>query len=428
MKRAFVAPGFPRLYAALSTSALGDSILLLVLSMWVKTITGSNAAAGLTFLFMLLPALVAPALGIWVDRVRAKPLLVWGNVLSALAVLPLVFVRSADQLWIIWTVAFLYGVSFIVLPAGVNGLLKELIADDVLVDANAALQTTKEGFRLFGPLAGAALFAWTGGWLVAVIDAASFLIAAVVIASVKVQEAAPAPEGGHIWVQLTAGVRHLVGDRALRHTLVGFGIMLLVLGFTESSIYAVLDAFGKPAAFAAVLVTFQGVGAVIGGLTSNLVVRRLGEVGTTALGMVVLAVPLGVIASATNVNVALAALVVVGVSIPWLFVAVNTLVQRRTPQAVIGRASMALEVLMGTPQAISLAVGALLVVFVSFRTIFVIIALATLAGASYIAIMLRREIGADLATSRDRRAEIGGLGPAVDAAPRADLPTPESPA
>lgn len=130
--------------------------------MWVKTITGSNAAAGLTFLFMLLPALVAPALGIWVDRVRAKPLLVWGNVLSALAVLPLVFVRSADQLWIIWTVAFLYGVSFIVLPAGVNGLLKELIADDVLVDANAALQTTKEGFRLFGPLAGAALFAWTG--------------------------------------------------------------------------------------------------------------------------------------------------------------------------------------------------------------------------------------------------------------------------
>ena len=52
----------------------------------------------------------------------------------------------------------------------------------------------------------------------------------------------------------------------------------------------------------------------------------------------------------------------------------------------------------------------------------------TLAGASYIAIMLRREIGADLATSRDRRAEIGGLGPAVDAAPRADLPTPESPA
>ncbi|MBK7274306.1 MAG: MFS transporter [Actinomycetales bacterium] len=178
MKRAFVAPGFPRLYAALSTSALGDSILLLVLSMWVKTITGSNAAAGLTFLFMLLPALVAPALGIWVDRVRAKPLLVWGNVLSALAVLPLVFVRSADQLWIIWTVAFLYGVSFIVLPAGVNGLLKELIADDVLVDANAALQTTKEGFRLFGPLAGAALFAWTGGWLVAVIDAASFLIAA----------------------------------------------------------------------------------------------------------------------------------------------------------------------------------------------------------------------------------------------------------
>jgi hypothetical protein len=39
----------------------GDSVMLLVLSIWVKTITGSNAMAGLTFLFMVLPALLAPS-------------------------------------------------------------------------------------------------------------------------------------------------------------------------------------------------------------------------------------------------------------------------------------------------------------------------------------------------------------------------------
>ena len=42
--------------------ALGDSVMLLVFSIWVKTITGSNALAGLTFLFMVIPALVAPLL------------------------------------------------------------------------------------------------------------------------------------------------------------------------------------------------------------------------------------------------------------------------------------------------------------------------------------------------------------------------------
>lgn len=48
MREAFQIPGFARLYAALTASALGDSVLLLVLSMWVKTLTGSNGQAGLT--------------------------------------------------------------------------------------------------------------------------------------------------------------------------------------------------------------------------------------------------------------------------------------------------------------------------------------------------------------------------------------------
>ena len=70
----------------------------------------------------------------------------------------------------------LYGVSFIVLPAALNGLLKELVPEEMLVDANASLQTTKESFRLFGPLIGALLFTWLGGWAVAVLDAASFFV------------------------------------------------------------------------------------------------------------------------------------------------------------------------------------------------------------------------------------------------------------
>ena len=49
----------------------GDSLMLIVLSMWVKTLTGSNGAAGLTFLAMTAPALLAPLLGYVVDRVAA---------------------------------------------------------------------------------------------------------------------------------------------------------------------------------------------------------------------------------------------------------------------------------------------------------------------------------------------------------------------
>ena len=148
MRKLFGQPGFPRLFAGLSTSMLGDSVMLLVLSMWVKTLTDSNAMAGFTFFFMVLPALGAPLLGVWVDRLPRKPILVWGNLASAAAVLPLVLVRDEGDVWLIWAVAFLYGVSFVVLPAASNGLLKELLPEDLLVDANGSLATIKEGFRL----------------------------------------------------------------------------------------------------------------------------------------------------------------------------------------------------------------------------------------------------------------------------------------
>ena len=56
MRRAFAVPGFGRLYVGTTASMVGDSLMLIVMSMWVKTLTGSNGAAGLTFMFLTLPA------------------------------------------------------------------------------------------------------------------------------------------------------------------------------------------------------------------------------------------------------------------------------------------------------------------------------------------------------------------------------------
>ena len=68
------------------------------------------------------------------------------------------------------------------------------LPEDLLVDANSSLQAVEDSYRLFGPLLGAALFAWTGGWVVALVDAASFLVAAAVISTIRVEEEAPEHE------------------------------------------------------------------------------------------------------------------------------------------------------------------------------------------------------------------------------------------
>ena len=396
MRQAFRQPGFPRLYAGLTTTMFGDSVMLLVLSMWVKTVTGSNAMAGLTFFFVAVPAFFAPLMGLGIDRVRRKPLLVWGHVLSGIAVLPLVLVRGEGQVWIIWIVAALYGVSFIVLPAALNGLLKELMPEEMLVDANASLQTTKESFRLFGPLIGALLFTWLGGWAVAVLDAASFFAAAFIISTLTVTEDRPEAETTHLWVQMTAGLRHLAGDRVLKHVLIGFAVCILVLGFTESAVYALLDAFDKPATYVSVIVSVQGVGAVLGGLGSSAVVKRIGEVAAAVVGLVLMAAGILVMAGTHGFVVVCVSAAALGAALPLIMVALMTLIQRRTPQPIMGRVSAAIEVVFAVPQAISLALGSLLVVLLSYRQIFVIIAVVTAGAGIYIAAFLRGQIADDV--------------------------------
>ena len=412
MRKLFAQPGFGRLFSGLSTSMLGDSVMLLVLSMWVKTLTDSNALAGLTFFFMVLPALGAPLLGVWVDRLPRKPILVWGNLASAAAVLPLVLVRDEGDVWLIWAVAFLYGVSFVVLPAAVNGLLKELLPEDLLVNANGSLATFKEGFRLFGPLVGAAIFATAGGWLVAVVDAATFVVAAAFIATIRVTETAPPPRTG-FRDEMVAGLRFIVGDRVLRNVLIGMGASILVIGFFESSIYALLDAFDKAPTFAGILVTVQGLGAIAGGVTASLVVRRLGEVAATVAGLATMACSTAVVALAPNMTVVFAGVVFLGIAIPWTFVAFTTLMQRRSPGHLIGRVSATVDVLLSTPQAISLAVGSLLVSLLDYRTIFWIIAVVMTLGALQIATTLRDQIRTDVRN--------GGTPERPVPAPEADL-------
>jgi MFS family permease len=389
MRAAMGSPGFRRLYLGLTASMFGDSLMLLVMSMWVKSLTHSNAAAGLTFLFLTLPALVSPLFGYVVDRVERRRFLVVANLLSAVALTPLLFVEDAGDVWMVYLVAFLYGVSFSVIPAALNGLMKDMLDLDVLVEANAMLSVTREAWRLVGPLAGATLFAWVGGATVAMVDGATFLVAAAVVWSLRVRETPVAPPEHHWRSEVMAGLGYLRTVPVLLHTTVALSLCLLVIGFTESSVYAILDAFDKPVEFVGPLATIQGVGAIAGGVLSSRIIRRAGEARAVVVGLLVMAVGLAGISFAPWLWLVLAWVGVFGFSLPLLIVAFNTMLQKLTPSRLMGRVSTTTEVLATTPQAVSIATGALLVTLLDYRVIFAIMTAGTLVAAGYLLVALR---------------------------------------
>jgi len=401
MRNAFRTPGFPRLFSGLAASMFGDSLMLIVLGMWVKELTGSNGAAGLTFLWIAGPSLLAPVFGMVVDRVSRRTFLVVGNLASALMLLPLLLVHDAGDIWIVYAVACCYGVSYVVLPAALNGLLKDMIPEDVLVEANASLGITREALRIVGPLSGAVLFAVAGGGAVAMANSATFVVAAAAVAGLRVRESvADEPRVHQSWrAEVVEGASYIRRTPLLLHPTVAIGLALLVIGFAESAIYAVVEAFGRPVSFIGPMLTVQGVGAVLVGLVASRVVKRYGEPRTVVLGLVVVSLGLAAVTFVDQVWELLAGVAVLGGGLPLIFVAFSTLLQKQTPSRLMGRVSASVEVFTTTPQALSIGVGALLVGILDYRGIFALMTAGTLAGAGYLAVVLRGHLGRTLAVT-----------------------------
>lgn len=281
-------------------------------------------------------------------------------------------------------VAALYGLSYLTLSALVSGLIRQLVPVELLADANGVLQTVRQGLRLIGPLAGAALYAAVGGWLLTALAMTGFVVAAAVVVLLRVPET-PAAGGELRWsAELGAGLRHLAGEPALRRALLGYGLGSLVMGFTESLIFAYVDhGLRRDAAFVGVLVTVQGIGGLVGGLFSAAVVRRAGEVGTLAAGVTLFG-PAALALAYPTLWLGCAALLLAGAALPLITVGLNTLIQRRTPTGLLGRVSAASEALVSGPQAVSIGTGALLVGVFDYRLLFALVGLTTTAAGVFL--------------------------------------------
>ena len=367
MAQLFRNKAFRAYFPALALSMFGDSALLITLGVWVQSLTGSSAGAGATYLCLALPSLVAPAIGVLIDRMRRRTVLIAANLASAVMVLALLAVRDASQVWIIYLVSIGYGVSFVVIGGAQGGLYKAMLPEEVLVDATGTVQTVREGLRLVGPLLGAGLFAVAGPQLVVLLDAVSFVLAATTLSLLRVAEQPRIPVPQRFIAEATAGIRHIWRVRPLRDMALFTSAAYLVVGFIETAGFA-LNSQGlhRPPSFIGVLLTVQGVGAIAGGVVAARIVKRLGERTAVGIGHLCFAVGAGLLAT-TSLPTVLAGMALVGLAQPWLVVGLSTLFLRLTPNDVIGRVSTASSMLIGLPQVTSIGLGAVAASVLDYR-------------------------------------------------------------
>ncbi|MCI2959413.1 MFS transporter [Agromyces atrinae] len=359
--------GYRQLTGAWMFTNLADSVLFLMVAVWVKELSDSDVAAALVFAAFGLAAVSAPFLGQLADRVSRKRLLVIANAAMVPVVLALLAVDSVDLLWLVYVVLFLYGCAGYLTAAAQSGVIRDLLPDDELAAGNGLLSTIDQAFRLGAPLVGTALYVLVGPVAVILVTAVAFLAAAVLLSRLDIVESGPAPRSGGYRREIVAGVAHLSRTSPLGRLTVTIAIAFAATGLLNVAVFPIMEqGLGVEPAMLGVFVAVQGGGAVVGGAISALIITRVGERAAVGLGLVVLA--LGTAALLTSsIPLVIAAMLFIGASVPVLIVAYVTLCQRLTPPGLQGRVGAASNLAFNLPQTIATLGGAALLGVVDYR-------------------------------------------------------------
>ena len=218
---------FTLLWFAGLVSITGDWMLVVALPITVYELTGSALATGAILITNKLAALVLGSIaGVFVDRWDRKRTMVIANLIRGPALLLLLAVDSADRVWLVYVVAAVVSAVGQFFRPAENALLPRLVGKEQLVPANALNALNDNLGRLIGPALGGLVAAWIGLGGVAAVDAASYLVAAAMIAAIaaptgrsahlRSDASAATGTGAAVWHEWLDGLRQVRDDRILR--------------------------------------------------------------------------------------------------------------------------------------------------------------------------------------------------------------------
>jgi MFS family permease len=359
---------FRRLWAAQTISVFGDAITVVALPTTAILVlhAGSLTVGALTAAAWAAYAL-GPLVGVWVDRLPRRPLMVASDALRCLLVasVPLAYAFGALTIWQLAGIAALAGVGTVVGGLASTSYLPEVVPPEELTVANSRLELSNSTALLAGPsLAGVAVGA-IGAPAALVGDAISFAASATIVASAPpvYERATPGPRR-RFQTELWEGVRTLAAHRPMLATAVAASISNFGLAMTQALLFVyAYRALDLSPATVGLALTLGAVGNVAGAAAASTATAHLGTgrslfLSTTVEGFAGLLLPLAVFAA--PILFLAGGLFIRGCANPLWQVNAVTLRQRTiTPelQARVTAASRALG--MGTLPLGALAGGAL---------------------------------------------------------------------
>jgi predicted MFS family arabinose efflux permease len=362
-------PDLRLLLGAGVVSMTGDWVLSIGLTYSIYALTGSTLASAAALLSAFVPQVVVGSVaGVFVDRWDRKRTMLVTNLLLALGLAPLLLVSGAGRIWLVYAVLALQSCVEVFFTPAEQAFLPLVVDDADLVAANGLNGQIRNIARLVGSGLGGVLAATGGIRAIAVADAATFVVAALLVMRIRAAGRATAATGSTDVVRGRVAALvdewrdgiHTLGASPVVRTLMlallitsaGEGIMgTLFAPYVRHVLHGSGQVYG-------VIAGVQAIGGVVGGLVVAVVAERWSPVtmvwaGSIAFGLVDLAIflyPLLWVAAWP----AAVGMVVVGLPGAIAVAGTMTLIQRNTTDVHRGRVFS----LLSLAEAVSVVLGA----------------------------------------------------------------------
>jgi MFS family permease len=370
LRAVFAHPGYQRLWSARTVSQSGDVFATVALSLLVFDLTGSALGVSAVVFAEIVPVLLlAPFAGTLVDRLPRVTVMVAADLWRAALAASLIIL--GDNVALVYVIAFGLSVGAVLFNPAANSALPTLVRDEELVAANSGIWTAAVLSQIaLAPLAGV-LYAAIGPGPAFAINAASFVVSAVLLRGLRLPAAPARTERRGLFADAAAGVRLLLTDRLLRA--LGAGQLLAALSAGATSALLVVlarDHLDLAPSGYGLLLGAIGVGAVLGPFLLTRLVsdprRPMFVFGPYVLrGLIDI-----VLATFTALPLALVALAVYGLGTSSGAVTFNSLLQAHAPEHARGRIFASFDVFWQLGRLVSLLIGGLLAAAIGIQAVY----------------------------------------------------------
>ncbi|MBG6065634.1 MFS family permease [Micromonospora ureilytica] len=382
---------FRALFSARLVSYAGDSLSLVALMFHVAETTGKGLAVALLLLVGdFAPSLLGPFTGALADRLNLRRLMVVCELIQAAVLLVIVLTMPSLPV-LLALVAIRATASQLFQPAS-RAAVPALVGDRDLETANSTLGFGSNGAEAVGPLLAAALFPLVGLRGVLLVDAVSFLVSAVLLATLPSLPAA-AGDGRQpsLLRQARAGIGYLLSVPTVRVIFLGFTAVVAFNGVDDVALVLLAQkTFHVGDSAVGLLLGAVGVGLVAG-------YAMLSRWGTRAsmpllliVGFAVSSVGNLLTGFAWAVAAAIALQAVRGFGLAAMDVASSTLLQRTVPAGMLGRVFGNLYGAIGVAAATSYLAGGVLLDATSAPVTLIVAGVGGLVATGVVALRLPR--------------------------------------